>query len=491
MYIIINNKKQNTLRKLLTVSLTILLLSASNQGFTTPLNDFADVVDKISPAVVNISTIYKTKKTKKQPYGNNIPDNPYDLFRDFLEKEFSLPEQMRKMTGLGSGFIIASEGYIVTNYHVIYGADEINVMVGNDNEKTYKAKIIGQDQKTDIALLKIDAEKPLPYLEFGDSTNARVGQSVIAIGNPFGLGGTVTAGIISAKARYIPSDIFDDYIQTDAAINQGNSGGPLCDGITGKVLGVNNRIFTSSDVAGNIGIGFAIPSSVVVPVIAQLKEKGSIDRGWLGVTIQSIDENLAKAIGLDKPKGALVTSIVNDSPAHKAGIQIGDVILQFDEKAVDSTNKLPKIVGDTQINKKVSIEIFRDGKLRNLDVLVSKLEQDDPLNQDIEQTKQPIDKNSKTVLGIKVSNLNSEIRKFYNIDSSAKGIVVTDIEKNSILAFTGVRAGDLIMSVSQKSINNIDDFEKAFDEIKRKGKNSAMILISHKGINQFIGIELK
>ena len=186
-----------------------------------------------------------------------------------------------------------------------------------------------------------------------------------------------------------------------------------------------------------------------------------------------------------------MTSIVNDSPAHKAGIQIGDVILQFDEKAVDSTNKLPKIVGDTQINKKVSIEIFRDGKLRNLDVLVSKLEQDDPLNQDIEQTKQPIDKNSKTVLGIKVSNLNSEIRKFYNIDSSEKGIVVTDIEKNSILAFTGVRAGDLIMSVSQKSINNIDDFEKAFDEIKRKGKNSAMILISHKGINQFIGIELK
>lgn len=324
--------------------------------------DFSDVVEKISPAVVNISTTQKVIKKKKQPFGS-LPDTPYDLFKDFLEREFGLPEQMRKMTSLGSGFIVAEEGYVVTNYHVVEGADEITVMIGNETEKNYKAKVVGADKKTDLALLKIDVGMKLPYLEFGDSDSARVGSPVIAVGNPFGLGGTVTSGIISAKARYISRETFDDYIQTDAAVNSGNSGGPLCDGLTGKVLGVNSAIFSPS--GGNVGIGFAIPASIAESVVKQLKEKGSIIRGWLGVMVQPVDENIAKAMGLESPKGALVASIVNSSPADNGGVKVGDIILEFDGKVIDSTNKLPRIVGETPLDKKVNLVVFRDGKGRH------------------------------------------------------------------------------------------------------------------------------
>lgn len=468
------------------VGLSISLFITTN-AIASEMRDFADVVEKISPAVVNISTTQKAKK-KKQSLNNNMPDNPYDLFRDFLEKEFGLPDQMRKMTSLGSGFIVASDGYIVTNHHVVDGADEINVMIGNDTDKSYKAKVVGSDQKTDIALLKIDTEESLPYLEFGDSDSARVGNPVIAVGNPFGLGGTVTSGIISAKARYISGETFDDYIQTDAAINSGNSGGPLCDGMTGKVLGVNSVIVSPS--GGNVGIGFAIPATIVQPVVNQLKEKGVIVRGWLGVMVQPVDENIATAMGLDKPKGALVASVVKNSPADKAGIKVGDIIVGFDEKEIDSTNKLPRIVGETPIDKKVPVVVFRDNRKQTLYAVVAKPDKEDPFSNDSENQKTS-EKNSKTVLGVKVTNLNDDTRRIYGIDSSAKGVIVTDIEKTSIMAFTGVRSGDVIVSVNQKAVNNIDDFEKAFDDIKRKGKGSAAILVSRKGLNQFIGIELK
>lgn len=459
----------------------------TTNAVASEMRDFADVVEKISPAVVNISTTQKAKKKKQGP-NNNMPDNPYDLFRDFLEKEFGLPDQMRKMTSLGSGFIVASDGYIVTNHHVVDGADEINVMIGNDTDKTYKAKVVGSDQKTDLALLKIDATESLPYLEFGDSDTARVGNPVIAVGNPFGLGGTVTSGIISAKARYISGETFDDYIQTDAAINSGNSGGPLCDGMTGKVLGVNSVIVSPS--GGNVGIGFAIPASIVQPVVTQLKDKGVIIRGWLGVMVQPVDENIASAMGLEKPKGALVASVVKNSPADKAGIKVGDVIVGFDEKEIDSTNKLPRIVGETPINKKVPVVVFRDNRKQTLYAVVAKPDKEDPFSNDLDIQKTS-EKNSKIVLGVKVTNLNDDTRRMYGVDSNTKGVVVTDIEKTSIMAFTGVRAGDVIVSVNQKTVNTVDDFEKAFDDIKRKGKGSAAILVSRKGVNQFIGIELK
>lgn len=444
--------------------------------------DLSSVVEKITPAVVNISTTQKPKEKKQQ---QNMPATPYDLFRDFLEKEFGMPEQMRKLTSLGSGFIISEDGYIVTNYHVVNGAEEIEVMLANDEHKNYPAKLIGFDQKTDLALLKVEIPQKLNFLEFGDSESAKVGYPVIAVGNPFGLGGTVTSGIISAKARYITGETFDDYIQTDAAINTGNSGGPLCDGITGKVLGVNSVILSPS--GGNVGIGFAIPASIVKPVVMELKEKGKIIRGWLGVMVQPVDDNIAKAMGLDSPKGALISSIVDGSPASKGGLKVGDVILKFDGKSIDSTNKLPRIVGETPINKSVEIEIFRDGKSQKLSAVVAKPEKDDPFAKE----KASRDQSEKEVLGVKVSNITDETRRAFHIDSTVKGVVVTDIEKSSILAFTGIRTGDVIVSINQKPINNVDDFEKAFDEIKRKGKGSAALLVSRRGINQFVGIELK
>jgi serine protease Do len=476
------NLSRELRKKFMASCLALLSITVPLNVSAEPVNsyDLSTVVEKITPAVVNISTTQKPKEKKQ-----NMPSTPYDLFRDFLEKEFGMPEQMRKLTSLGSGFIISEDGYIVTNYHVVNGAEEIEVMLANDDNKNYRAKLIGYDQKTDLALLKIDLPGKLPYLEFGDSEGAKVGYPVIAVGNPFGLGGTVTSGIISAKARYITGETFDEYIQTDAAINSGNSGGPLCDGVTGKVLGVNSVILSPS--GGNVGIGFAIPASIVKPVVMELKEKGKVTRGWLGVMVQPVDENIANAMGLDSPKGALVASIVDGSPASKAGLKIGDVILKFDGRPVDSTNKLPRIVGETPINKSVEMEVFRDGVTQKLFAVVTKPDKDDPFARDETSN----EKLGKVVLGVKVSTITDEMRRTFQIDSSVKGVVVTDIEKSSILAFTGVRPGDVIVSVNQKSVNTPDEFERAFDEIKRKGKGSAALLISRRGVNQFIGIELK
>lgn len=468
------------LRKKLLAS-CLLLLSVTAPVYTYgECYDLSSVVEKITPAVVNISTTQKQKKQQQ-----HMPANPYDLFRDFLEKEFNAPDHMRKASSLGSGFIISEDGYVVTNYHVVNGAEQIEVMLANNAEKNYSAKLIGYDKKTDLALLKIDVGQKLDYLEFGDSDATKVGYPVIAVGNPFGLGGTVTSGIVSAKARYITGETFDDYIQTDAAINSGNSGGPLCDGVTGKVLGVNSVIVSPS--GGNIGIGFAIPASIVKPVIMELKDKGKIVRGWLGVVIQPIDANIAKAIGLDSPRGALVVNILDDSPASKAKLKVGDVILSFDGKPVDNTNKLPRIVGETPINKSVELEILREGKDQKILVVIAKPEKDDPFAQDQETT----NKAEKIVLGVGVSNLTDEQRQMFQIDSSLKGVVVIDIDKSSILASTSIRVGDVILSINQKPIHNIDDFEKSFDETKRKGKGSALLLVSRRGINRFVGIELK
>lgn len=453
-------------------------------------SSLADTVASIIPAVVNISTTQKNDIKKRND--SLPPDNPYDLFRDFLEKEFGLPEQMRKITSLGSGFIVDPNGYIVTNQHVVDGADEVTIILSN--EKQFKAQIIGQDKKTDLAVLKIDTKEQLPYIEFDDSEQARVGDAVIAVGNPFGLGGTVTSGIISAKARHITANTYDDYIQTDAAINRGNSGGPLCSAANGKVIGVNSVIFSPS--GGSVGIGFAIPSSIVKPVVSQLKDKGKIIRGWLGVKVQQVNEDIASIMGIQDSKGALVASVVKGSPADKAGVKIGDIIVKFDNQEVLSMNKLPRMVAETPLNKKVNIEVFRDNKYLTLSTLIEKPSNDDPFSEDQEDESEDSsgddkDKQSKGILGITVKSLTPEIRRMYGLSDSDKGVVVISVDRGSVASFVGMKPGDLIITVNNKPINSSNEFNKALEKLKSDGKGKAMMLVSRKGNTSYITIEVK
>jgi serine protease Do len=454
------NLPSNTKSNILFGFITLIIMLFHTALYAHPTNSLADIVDKITPAVVNIATTPKLEK--KKYYGP-------ETLKEFLERQFTVPEVK---SALGSGFIIDPKGYIVTNYHVIEGADEVNVTL--NNEKTYKAKVIGQDPKTDIALLKIDNDNELPFLEFDDSDQVRVGDIVIAVGNPFGLGGTVTSGIVSATSRHINAESsFSDYIQTDASINRGNSGGPLCNSVNGKVIGVNASIFSTS--GGSIGIGFAVPSLVVKEVVEELKTKGKIERGWLGIAIQPIDEKLAKGMKLENEKGALVTSVTKDSPAEKAGIAVGDIILKFNNIEIDNMKKLPRIVATTEIGSKVDIMLLRNGVKNNLTIIVEKLP-----NQDMN-----INENNGNILGLNVTTITPELQQRYNINDN-NGVVVTDIEKDSIFLVLGIRPGDVILKVNNIDINSPQDLEKAL-----MPKGNIALLVSRKGKNHFIGIELK
>lgn len=473
------------------ISLNIVLFSGklnalSKEPESLICDSLPDLVEKVTPAVVNISTTQKMDVRRRL----NQTDNILDLFRDFLERDFSVPEQMRKMVSLGSGFIISTDGYIATNYHVIEGAEEINVVLESSRTQTLKAKLIGYDIKTDLALLKIDTKEPLPYLEFGDSDSSRVGEKVIAIGNPFGmLGNTVTAGIISAKARHI-NNSFDDYIQTDAAINRGNSGGPLCN-MKGKVIGINSVIVSPS--GGNVGIGLAIPSSTARSVLNQLKEKGSVTRGMLGVKVQMVDKNVAEATGMDKPKGALVASINKDGAADKAKIKIGDIIVKFNGYEIATINKLQRMVSETEIGKKVPVEVIRDGKLLVLEAIIEKAPLDEQT--DYSDGKTESNSDSKTVIGITVKNITDSLRRTYNIGEQEKGVVITAVDPNSLVAFAGIKPGDVIVSIvlnsKQQPINDIEEFEKYVSQVTDSGISSVMMLVSRKGSTMFVTIESK
>lgn len=478
--------------KLNIVKLTVILLIVnfySNYAFGVEArpDSFAALVEKSIPAVVNIST--KQKTVGKKASSNRFrPDNPYDILKEFLDKEFGVPfeapERSRRTISLGSGFIVDPKGYIVTNNHVIDQADEIHVVLGGSNDsKSYKAKLIGKDTKTDIALLKIEVKHDLPYLVLGNSSQAKVGDWVIAIGNPFGLGGTVTAGIISAKARYINASQFDDLIQTDAAINMGNSGGPMLN-TDGEVIGVNTAIVSPS--GGNVGINFAIPSAMVSSVIKQLQDKGEVTRGWLGVMIQVINENIAEGLGLGDVRGALVSRVVKNSPAEKAGIKEGDVITKFDGQEVINSNKLPKMVGEADINKKVKVEIFRDGKLKELHVVLEK-----PIEEEnLEQHDESSEASAKTILGMTFKDITQQHRKAYNLAAEEKGIVITSVESGSIASLMDIKAGDVIMKVNKQTINNSKDFEKCMKEIMDKNKGSAVLLLSRDGNAHYVAVEL-
>ena len=472
---------------LLPVSLLIALqvfLASFTDAAISPTS-FSEIVEKSMPAVVNISTSQKITKRKQQ----FDTDNPYEILRDLFEKEFGLApysrdEQLptRRAVSLGSGFIVDPAGYIVTNNHVIDEADEITVTLSGENGQSYKAKLVGKDPKTDLAVLKIDAGNNLPFLKFGDSDKTKVGDFVLVIGNPFGLGGSVSAGIISAKARNINSGHFDDFIQTDAAINIGNSGGPMLS-TDGEIIGVNSVILSPSK--GNIGIGFAIPSNMVQYVFKQLKEKGKIVRGHLGITIQNLDKGIAEGLGLKGIKGALVSGVFKGSPAERAGIKIGDVITKIDDKLITATVQVPRIVGEIELNKKANLEIIRDGKTINIQVVVEKSKDEEivAVNDNDKIIKE------KTVFGMQVQNINSQLIKKFNLKDNAKGILVIGVERGSLAAMVGIKPGDIIMSVNKKELNTTKEFDAITANIKKSGKGSATFLIARGEHTFFVSLE--
>jgi serine protease Do len=439
----------------------------------------ADVAEKVIDAVVNISTSQKVE-TRNTPMPQ-LPNDPQldELFRDFFNRRGQGDPQNRergprRVNSLGSGFVIDASGIVVTNNHVISEADEITVIL-NDGSRL-KAELIGKDQKTDIALLKVKPDKPLKAVKFGDSEQLRLGEWVIAIGNPFSLGGTVTAGIVSARNRDINSGPYDNYIQTDAAINRGNSGGPLFN-LDGEVVGINTAIISPS--GGSIGIGFAVPSKTAMPVIDQLRQFGETRRGWLGVRIQQVTDEIAESLKISPPRGALVAGVDDKGPAKPAGIEPGDVIIKFDGKDIKEMRDLPRAVADTPVGKQTPVIVIRKGKEETKTVTLGRLE--DGEKQAALDTKKdaPPEKTVvKKTLGIELANMNDDLRKRYKIKDTVKGIVITGVDANSPAAEKRLSAGDVIVEIAQEAVASADDFQAKIDKLKKDGRKSALLLVA-------------
>lgn len=460
---------------------------------------FADLVEKLSPAVVNISTTQKVKAPQAVPFGmpfQELPDAPeFEPFREFFDRfgqMQGMQPQEREVTSLGSGFIVDSKGYVITNNHVIDAADEITVTLTNNTK--YKAKIVGRDKKTDLALLKVESKKDFPFVSMGNSDDVRVGDWVIAIGNPFGLGGSVTQGIISARQRSINAGPFDDFLQTDAPINRGNSGGPLFN-LKGEVIGINTAIFSPS--GGSVGIGFAIPTALAKPVISQLKEFGRTHRGWLGVKIQEVSEDVADSVGLAKPMGALVLEVAKDSPADKAGIKPGDIITMIDGKEVSEMRHLPRMVAETKIGKTVPITFWRKNAAHTANILIG--EQEDSIDQagsseDGVQSDNPQNKKEKNksqkILGMDVTPLSPALRSDLGFNNHINGLAVIGVDANSDAARRGLRAGAVILEVAGEPVRSAEDMLKAIEIAKKSGRKFALVRVLQGKVEAFVPLAL-
>lgn len=460
---------------------TVFLVSATFQVWARGPQSVADVAEKLQDAVVNISTTQSVKKTQEIPVPRVPKGSPFEeFFNDFFNQRRGQGTP-RQVNSLGSGFVIDSSGLIVTNNHVIEGADEITANF-NDGTKLKVVKVLGRDSKTDIALLKVEPKKPLTSVEFGDSASMRVGDWVMAIGNPFGLGGTLTVGVISAKKRDINSGPYDEFIQTDAAINRGNSGGPLFN-MDGSVIGVNTAII--SPTGGSIGIGFAVPANTVKQVISQLKKYGETRRGWLGVRIQTVSAEIAESIGLPEAKGALVADVTKKSPAEDAGIVAGDVILKFDGQDVPNMRVLPRIVARTDIEKNVEVEIFRKGKKETVKVQIGKLQEEAGPKEKVKEMAE----NKKSLLGLSIAPLSDALRSQYKIGKEVKGVVVTEVDPNSEAAQKNIKPGDVIVEVKQEKVESPEEVSKRVAEVAKAGRKSVLLLISNtKGDLRFIAL---
>ena len=439
---------------------------------------FADLADKLMPSVVNISTTQTVRTTTNQFPFQFPPGSPFgEMFKDFER-----PTE-RKASSLGSGFIIKTNGTVVTNNHVIAGADDILVRVG---DKEYKAKVIGADPYMDIAVLKMETKDQFKPVSFGDSDVARVGDWAVAIGNPFGLGGTVTAGIISARNRDINLTRYDDFIQTDASINQGNSGGPLFN-LKGEVIGINTAIIAPGQ-SGSIGIGFAIPANAASNVIDQLIQFGETKRGWLGVRIQEVTKEIAEVEKLKKPEGALVASVGENSPADKAGIKAGDIILEFDGKKIDTMRTLPKVVANTKVGKSVQLKIWRNKKLITKRLTLGRLES----SEEFKEKKSKIVPKDKEidVLKITVRDLTDQDIKSRNLKKGSTGVVIVDIANRSPL-INLLSVDDVIIEVQKRSVKDTSDLNKIVSDIFKKGEKTLLLTVINKNNQRnYLGVKI-
>jgi len=459
-------------------------------------DSFADLAEKLLPSVVNISSTQKVAKREDMQDMPEIPQFPpgspfEDFFEEFLNRRGghgNIPQI--PPASLGSGFIIDAEnGYVITNNHVIRDADEVRVTLYDDT--TLTAEVIGMDEKTDIAVLKVDTKKKLHAVPFGDSDVMRVGDWVLAIGNPFGLGGTVTAGIVSARQRDINSGPYDDYIQTDASINRGNSGGPMFN-LDGQVIGINTAIFSPS--GGSVGIGFAIPSALAEPVIKQIIEYGRTRRGWLGVKIQTVTDEIAESLSLDKARGALVASVNPDGPAEKAGLEAGDVILKFNNQDVNEMRQLPRIVAESKIDTTVPVEIWRDGQVITKLVGVGELEkaEEEGLVETAAAKSSPDTSKDEKIenLGFSVSALSPVLREEFMVPENVDGVVITHVENLSEAAEKGLLPGDVVVEINQTKVATIDEVKTAIEAAEKEGKSSILMLLNREGNVRFTALKL-
>ena len=441
------------------------------QGAVTSLPDFAVLAEKLSAAVVNVSTTSQGEGPsigggEGGPFGGEPrgQGNPHEFWEPFERFFGPLPRRPFKQRSLGSGFIINRDGYILTNNHVIENADEI--VVRTVDEKEYKAKVVGRDPKTDIAVIKIDDAKDLTAVTMGNSDDLRVGEWVMAIGNPFGLEHTVTAGIVSAKGRFIGQGSYDNFIQTDAAINPGNSGGPLIN-LKGEVVGINTAIFSRS--GGNIGIGFAIPVNVAKDLLPELEEKGRVTRGWLGVMIQKVTPDIAESLGLNQTKGALVADVMKDGPAQEAGIKVGDVIVEFDGHAIKESTELPMLVARTPVGKTVGLKVIRDKSTQSFSVKVGEFKEEETA----------VAGGKEQGFGLTVQPLTPEIADSLGLGSNVKGVVVSGVEPGSSADEAGIRRGDVILEVNREPVKDLPSYRNAL----KASKSKSVLFLVRRGDN--------
>jgi len=469
----------------------------------TPLtnapNSFADLAEQLSPSVVNVSSTQKIEQDDNLPEMPKFPPgSPFeDFFEDFMGKRgqgggLGGGQPALPAASLGSGFIIdAKNGYVITNNHVIRDAEEVRITLHDDT--TIPAEIVGRDEKIDIAVLKVDTKKhKLHAVKFGNSDRMRVGDWIVAIGNPFGLGGTVTSGIISARQRDINSGPYDDYIQTDASINRGNSGGPMFD-LKGNVIGINTAIF--SPTGGSVGIGFAIPSNLAKPVIDQLIKYGRTKRGWLGVRIQTVTDEIAESLGLDKARGALVASVTDGGPAQKAKLKAGDVVLEFDGKNVSDMRALPRIVAETPIDKEVTLKYWRDGKERKAKVEIGELEKAEDtglLTEKDTKDPQPKGAKEKTIesVGLTVTGIDRISRKNFNVPDDVDGVLVREATPRGEAAKRGLTTGDVIVEAEQKAVIDPKALVDVFEQAKKEEKSHVLLLVNREGDVRFVALKL-